>query len=1112
MKSELTFKVATIRNNKDGTPKVETFTIGDLIAKTFKPRFVARPYDAYHHHKAEEKRLSAESRDARNAGDMELAKALKAEARHYKELQTEVKDGPALMPYIYRNDITFKVNQEGYKTRDNKRITHFSLLMLDIESKITIDEIHAVLAPYEYLLWTTISHKPDDPRYRVVLFLAKPLLPVQAVAIIARIDALLPARNDVSKKTQAIDPACLDEAGRLMYLPTWLHKHPESYTFKHNEGKLVEEDDFALTPEQEAAVQERTRQTETARLTRVTTQRAKILAESTDGTVVLQRGDQVFLNPNGYLETDEGWVRVGDIRSKIGNVSCPVHGDSNGSEFADYSVRSDNVYLRCKHCGTVWMDRQKEDDSKLVMPWKRKELPQTVKIATPETARGVDALQFADANILELNDRYLPEELHLVIPETGLTLIKSPKGTGKTTALAPLVIEARKHPGRNASFGWKATDEGGMQMTYKEGELPQSILLIGHRVNLLRELSERLDLDFYLDLGNEEEPEVSPYMAVCMDSLTRFSTSDNQLAPHTIIIDESEQVFKHLLSDTLRDRRTEVFNRLVWMMRNATRVILLDADMTSDMSLEMALMLRGRRKVADEPYLGIINKYVFQGRKTLVYESWHHLLYEAVAAADRGEKVFISTNWRESGADVFAGIFREMGKNVLLVTSQTSAEDPEVIEFMTNTSEESKKYDVVICTPTVQTGVSIDNDHFDHVFGIFWNSVGTFQDIDQAMSRVRRVNLHKVWVEQVNHKSVPQTEQELFDEVIKREKLGARKIVLGEEEAGLTQGERLWAEIYARVSFLEQEWSRHKLQQFVDLRSENGYEFEAVLTDKQAMQLGKELYTTARDRPGPKRVDDLWAAADLTPEDYDRLCMKTRRSSEEQLTVERYRYKQKLGESWSYDLLHRAVQQDLLRVTWKLEQLVKWDDESRVNYDRASRKRNSVTFTDASHLTLQAGLYDVLCEAIGIPLPELIALARKAAEGQEVNLEITKDQLKKLAEAYSERRVEFSRYLKCRIKEPENEKNFKKIWDATLGVFLPLMRRKLGSKDKRETRYFINWENVDMVVKFFDPQEQETRMTETQPSDKAPTAAVDTDEPQDEVGVMIAEYQRRTKK
>jgi hypothetical protein len=1037
------FKVAVIKNNRDGDPAVQAFTITQLANKIAQPRRTLREYNAYHHHKAEEKRLNNEARQAKEAGDMEAAKALKHEAVFNKNLQNEIKDGPALMPYHYLNDIGYKNNAEGRRHRENNRITHWSLLQLDVESQISIEEIHQVLAPFEYLLWPTISHRPEDPRYRVILFLATPVVPQTAVDIILRIDALLPARNDITKKTQAIDPASTDLQGRLMYFPTWLAKHPEQYKSIHNHGRLVTPDDFALTAEQQAAVEDRVTRTTAAKQERVKTHQTIVKAQGSDDTVIERKG-KFYLNPNGYVESDKGWVRIGDVTHKIPNISCPVHGDSNGSEFVSFSAKSQNVFLSCKHCGTIWADKQRpeETDTKafvdLLGKFKKQPRPANLGInprANPFLERTSPFTFDEDPTLLEQNDRFLDPKIMSLIKGTGITLIKSPKGTGKTEVLKPFITKCRKED--------------------------RSVLLIGHRVNLLRELSDRLDLDFYKDLS---ENETSEHMAICMDSLTRFDVTRDK-APDTIIIDESEQVFSHLTSPTMLGKRTTVFKALVWALQHANRVIVLDADLTAQMTLEMIILLRGKR-VEHEPYLGVVNNYVFEGRSTVMYEDRHHLFADAVQAVRDGGRIFLSTNWRKSGADVFARVFEAMDKKVLLVSAVTTETNPDVISFMENTTEESKKYDVIICTPTVQTGVSIDNDHFTHVFGVFWNQVGTYQDIDQALSRVRRVNKHQVWVQQIDHKNPGKSEQEIHEEMLAKES-EARFVIYGEEsEAKLTKGEHLWASVYSRIMYLQQEWSRFKFEQFTQLRIDTGYSIQTELKDVQLASIGKEMYDEAKDMAVETHALDLWNATELDQDDFVKLEQKRTRTHEEHLQVERFRYKRVLDlkGQWTLEHLAIAVNQGMLKGISKLKKLINWSFDNRMAFDKASRLSNSSTFSDASTLVIDTGLLLAACNAMGRPYRELVELSKDAVNGKKIDTEITKEQLFAMAEFFEQNQKEFKRYLKCRITDPTNDKNLKKVWASVLGDILPLKTKKVGPKGEQKIKYFIDWEAKDKVL------------------------------------------------
>ena len=119
--------------------------------------------------------------------------------------------------------------------------------------------------------------------------------------------------------------------------------------------------------------------------------------------------------------------------------------------------------------------------------------------------------------------------------EKGLTFIQSEKGTGKTQFLRKAVAT-----------------------------LPGSVLLISHRIALIRQTCKRLDLDCYLDFDGRLRKQ---RLGICFDSLHRLEDYDGLPRYKTIILDESEQVLAHCLADTMsgevRDRNFKIFGEVL---------------------------------------------------------------------------------------------------------------------------------------------------------------------------------------------------------------------------------------------------------------------------------------------------------------------------------------------------------------------------------------------------------------------------------------------------------------------------------------------------------------------------------------------------------------------
>ncbi|MBD2429408.1 plasmid replication protein, CyRepA1 family, partial [Phormidium sp. FACHB-1136] len=82
--------------------------------------------------------------------------------------------------------------------------------------------------------------------------------------------------------------------------------------------------------------------------------------------------------------------------------------------------------------------------------------------------------------------------------------------------------------------------------------------------------------------------------------------------------------------------------------------------------------------------------------------------------------------------------------NVLLLNSDTSSGELEKAVIM-DPNTTITDYPIVIATPSMGTGVSIEVNHFDQVYGLFWGASSTDADMSQALARVRQPIPRIVW-------------------------------------------------------------------------------------------------------------------------------------------------------------------------------------------------------------------------------------------------------------------------------------------------------------------------------------------------------------------------------
>lgn len=121
------------------------------------------------------------------------------------EPETNIKSYKAKeMLYFISGDIT--PNEDGSYTRNDNNLKSRDLIVIDIEDTgLTSKEVQAIiqerLSSYKYLLYSSISHKPNNPRLRLVIEPDREILKEEYKPTIQHIMALLQLNYDRSSST-----------------------------------------------------------------------------------------------------------------------------------------------------------------------------------------------------------------------------------------------------------------------------------------------------------------------------------------------------------------------------------------------------------------------------------------------------------------------------------------------------------------------------------------------------------------------------------------------------------------------------------------------------------------------------------------------------------------------------------------------------------------------------------------------------------------------------------------------------------------------------------------------------------------------------------------------
>lgn len=542
-----------------------------------------------------------------------------------------------------------------------------------------------------------------------------------------------------------------------------------------------------------------------------------------------------FLSPDLKLRTGTGSEFTIDEAIAGVRVLCPFHDDDSPSAFIVQSAKGGHG-LHCSACKMTWWQKKNSVPLYDYYSFERAALE---ALANPSA----HDIPMANSNIERLNARFLPG-----LPHTnGVTFTRSPKGTGKTEKIRHIVAQAKA--------------------------LGQSVLLIGHRRTLLRELSKRLMLHCYLD---DEIPildrqhKAKKYQrpnlyAVSVDSLpTRLG---NPRSYSVVIVDESEQVFSHVASTTIRNPQ-QVLHRLMHYIGTAEALYLFDADLNE---VTYKFVTACRRRLLNSETRIILNQFVEQNRPYDLFESRDDLVDDLIVSLDNGKRVFVACNSRKKAETLRAVLAKHSSDNakIMLVTSETKPEQ-NVADFLTNVSREILAYDVTIASPAIGTGIDISFPNgaamIDVVYGFFETGINSHYDIDQQLGRVRNPGTLRVWVapQRFRYEVSPET-------VLKDiEQSGdAEFLINGFTKDGNPNYDtehpalKLYAEVYCA-----QRGSQNSLRDlFVAHRERNGW--RSNLIEKKGNVTSASNLRKIEEQVLSERIEAIVNASKLAAEDYD---------------------------------------------------------------------------------------------------------------------------------------------------------------------------------------------------------------------------------------------------
>ncbi len=517
----------------------------------------------------------------------------------------------------------------------------------------------------------------------------------------------------------------------------------------------------------------------------------------------------------------------------------------------------------------------------------------------------------------------------------GMIISRAPMGSGKTEKLiAPLMQAAPK-----AAY-------------------------IAHRVSLLDDAASRLNIQHYQQVSAAWMRDVS-HLACCVNSLThpKFYNTDERswfTTVDTLCIDEASQVISHTATGPV-DGRVRVFDALLDAVASARRVLLCDAD-ANDAVVEFCELARPGQTIT-------ILEVVGQTDHIRVNHTDDETAWQlALDWICDGRRVLVANDSAESAKKLAALIEEriEHGEckpvRMLLVHADSKA-DPNVEAFLRNPNAEAARYDVLIYSPAISSGVSMTTPHFERHVGLFSGNTVSPSDAIQMLRRDRTAREYLVGI---GHSSAQRATD---PEAIYRGLMQLDEVTFAfEEDAGearFVRKKTAFDHLYLTSVTTENKARNDFANNLLLMLIADGYKVErADLDDPERTKESRSNRKHAGELVFAKRMDLLTSVEVPDEETFGRLNRQEVRSETESAQVDRYHLAHQLGvDEPTEDDVSFYDDRGIAKVV--AIELLQADEAQARAYDEAQRKAR-VVLTQHRYKTASRAFLVDLFETLGL--------------------------------------------------------------------------------------------------------------------------------------------------
>ncbi len=756
----------------------------------------------------------------------------------------------------------------GKKSKDHFESTE--ILIADIDHGMSIEEAldHELVKQFGTFIHTTRQHTPENHRFRIVFVLDRQVFDANSYEAMYRFMLrLLPSDSKAGSAAQMF-------FGNSEAEIHWIgNSMPDKQINKMISGGVIQKINDVNPP---------------------------VIAK---------------LEPDTLVKVKSKGLQLLNTLPSETSIHCPfgTHQDKNPSAFV--KINKQGVHgVECRSCGnSAWVEPMLFHDSqfgifdRIVDQYSSRENSTFQYKGLAEYDHDLET-SLAKSNFHLSNSKNF--RLGGIVP--GIHLIKSPKGSGKTHMLAELV-SAFKQP-----------------KLRKEHELDDHrTILIGHRQSLIRESAQKLGMECYLDTGDYDtkiirEAGVSrtakpQHYAICLDSL--FSRIRTQYERYgVVIIDESEQMFSHFLSEHMK-QPTSNFEVLSRILKQAKFIYCLDADLDQITLTGVISCLsygKDRDRINGRPdhlqslYFHL-NKYRGPQRTIEVYTSKNQLVNDLRLSIQQGKRCFVTSNSKKFVSGLYESFIRAFPEMKFQLVVADSGNDHQIQSFLKNIKTDILEVNALMASPSIGTGIDItfpsNAQHVDVVYGFFESIVNTHYDVDQQLARVRHPGAVKVWLSPTSHK-YPTDTNKIRQELMYGDQVNGLRYYLDNNGAHASEGQHPFMDLLSTVISQRNRSLNRFRDNFIQYKKSSGWMVVNVEHNDQLAQKGSIINKASKIARKSTHKQTLLNAPDLSRQEASKISNLKRENKP--LTAEQKAGHQKywLSQFYSQDVTTELIDFD----------------------------------------------------------------------------------------------------------------------------------------------------------------------------------------------------------